>query len=31
MVAWTKAPRLTVLVISQPDACGVVPLGPVSW
>ena len=31
MVAWTNAPRLTALVIVQPDAAGVVPPGPVSW
>ncbi len=30
MVAWTNAPRLTALVIVQPDAAGVVPPGPVS-
>ena len=31
MVAWTNAPRLTALVMVQPDAAGVVPSGPVSW
>src|SRR5271166_610854 len=31
MVAWTNAPRLTALVIMQPDAAGDVPSGPVSW
>src|SRR5260370_37572894 len=31
MVAWTNAPRLTALVIVQPDAAGVIPFGPVSW
>src|SRR5271165_3897327 len=30
MVAWTNAPRLTALVMVQPDAAGDVPAGPVS-
>src|ERR1700678_1923798 len=31
MVACTKAPRLTALVISHPDCAGVWPSVPVSW
>ena len=31
MVAWTNAPRLTELIIWQPEAAGDVPAGPVSW
>ena len=31
IVAWTNAPRLTELIIWQPEAAGDVPAGPVSW
>ena len=31
IVAWTNAPRSAALVISQPDAAGVIPSVPVSW
>src|SRR5581483_11998843 len=31
IVAWTNAPRLSELTISQPDAAADVPAGPVSW
>ena len=31
MVACTKAPRLTALVISHPDCAGLCPFVPVSW
>ncbi len=31
IVAWTNAPRLPKLAMVQPDACGVIPFGPVSW
>ena len=31
MVAWTNAPRLSELIIWQPDAVADVPAGPVSW
>ena len=31
MVAWTNAPRLTELIIWQPEAAGDSPSGPVSW
>jgi hypothetical protein len=31
IVAWTSAPRLTALVVVQPDAAGDVPSWPVSW